>query len=165
MVLINSTVWRTTERFSRVAAPFYILISKIDECSNFSACPPTSVTFLEGSWFFSYFLFGFSCFIFILLLWVFCMMYVCTSCARIAHGDQKRTLDSLGLEWQTTVSCHGGAGNQTSVSLEGQSSILAAEPSLQAYFWGYLCEGCFIVLFCFRRDLVLKPSNPGKLTV
>jgi hypothetical protein len=53
-----------------------------------------------------------------------CAPYVCN-----AHGDQKRTLDPLGLELQTVVKCHVDAGDQTKL-LEKWPMLLTTEPSL-----------------------------------
>lgn len=162
MVLINSTVWRNTERFSRVAAPFYILISKIDECSNFSACPPTSVTFLEGSWFFSYFLFGFSCFIFILLLWVFCMS-VClhTMCTHCPWGPEEdirflrtRVTDDCELPWGSWKS-NLGLFRRAVIHL----SCWAISPGL---FLGLFMRGLFYCFVLFQAGSCVEAIQPWK---
>lgn len=46
------------------------------------------------------------------------------------HAGQKRVLDSLEPEFQTVVSPHVDAGNQTSGPLKGQQVLLITESSL-----------------------------------
>ena len=49
-------------------------------------------------------------------------------CVLGASGGWKRALDLLGLELQTVVSCHVGAGNPG--PLQEQPVLLTAKPSL-----------------------------------
>ena len=53
--------------------------------------------------------------LFLFYVWVFCSMYVHTSCHCSAHEGQKRASDPLRLKFRTVVSYHVGAGNRTQV--------------------------------------------------
>lgn len=51
--------------------------------------------------------------IFILWLWCFACLYVCTIYVSVTLGGQKGMPGPLGLELQVVVSSHGDAGNQS----------------------------------------------------
>lgn len=54
---------------------------------------------------------------------MFDCMYVCVlMCVPGTHGDEKRTLDSLGLQLQLVMSYHVCAGNQPPSPLESSQS-------------------------------------------
>jgi hypothetical protein len=51
----------------------------------------------------------------------------CIMCMPGSHGGQKRALDPLGLELQTVMNCHVGAGNFPGSS----AGVVSSESSLQ----------------------------------
>lgn len=64
---------------------------------------------------------------FVLCVWVFCPVCLCTAGAPGAHGSQKRVLDSMELELHGILTCYVGSGNSSQVlSKWSQCSIITS---------------------------------------
>lgn len=71
-----------------------------------------------------------------------CLHHMCAG----THGGQKRALDPLGLELQTVVSLHAGAGNQTQVLCKSHREPLSQCSS----------PGSGFKIYCFKHVCVFE---------